>query len=165
MIYRYKSTFTRPGNATIYTAGDAVTDAAGDPITIIPAGAIREGYIMGAKLSIGNGNVTNGTFRLFLFSDDDNLPTITDNSALVLDVDAEEDLIGYLDFTLDGAGSSGSTVALDSLADLYVPYVAKNLSTGRKGGIYGILAATGAYDPIGELTVVDVVLSIEPSEE
>ena len=160
MIYRYKSTLTRPGNATVYAAGDAVTDTDGDPIELIPGGYSNNGRIIGAKLSISNGGVTNPAFRLFFFSDDANVPALTDNSAFAMTAAAEEDLIGYTDFTLEVTGSSGSSVAWDVNPELYIPFSQKVVS-GTAQGLYGVLTATAAYNPVGELTVVDIVIYFE----
>ena len=158
MIYRYKTTFTRPGNATTYSAGDAVTD--GDPMTLVPAGSFKNGRIVGAKLSISNSNTTNASFQLFFFSDDANIPTLTDNSAFAMTAAAEEDLLGYTTLALETTGSSGSSVAWDSNTGLLIPFERKRVS-GVDQAIYGVLAATAAYDPIGELTVVDVTVYVE----
>lgn len=160
MIYRYKTTFTRPGNATTYTAGDAVCNSDGDVLTLIPGGAFEHGRIVGAKLSISNGNTTNGSFQLFFFSDDANIPTLTDNSAFAMTAAAEEDLIGYTTFALETTGSSGSTVAWDVNSGLLIPFQWKKVS-GIAQGIYGVLTATAGYDPISELTVVDVAVFVE----
>jgi hypothetical protein len=162
MIARFETEFTRPGNATTYTAGDAVNSTGATALTLFSANDIgREGRIIAAKLSIGNSNTTNATFRLFIFEDDANLGTLTDNSAFAMNAAKEEDLIGYTDFTLEVSGTSGSSVAFDYNTGLNIPFVQVLDSAGARNGLYGVLTATGAYDPIGELTVVELVLIAE----
>lgn len=160
MIYRYKATFTRPGNATTYSAGDAVCNASGEVLTLIPGGAFQHGRIVGAKLSISNSNTTNAGFQLFLFSDDANIPALTDNSAFAMTPTAEEDLIGYTSFALEVTATNGSSCAWDVNPGLLIPFEWKKVS-GVPQGIYGVLTATAAYDPISELTVVDVTVFVE----
>ena len=162
MIYKYKTTFTRPGNATTYSAGDAVCNSDGDVLTLVPGGSFSHGRIVGAKLSISNGNapLTNATFELLLFNDDANIPTLTDNSAFAMTAAAEEDLIGYTTFALETTGSSGSSVAWDVNSGLLIPFEWKKVS-GVAQSIYGVLTTTAAYDPISENTVVDVTVYVE----
>lgn len=160
MIYRFKTNFTRPGNATVYSAGDAVCNSDGDVLTLVPGGAIPNGRIVGAKLSISNSSTTNPSFQLFLFSDDANIPALTDNSAFGMTAAAEEDLIGYSAFTLETTGTSGSACAWDVNPGLLVPLAWKKVS-GVPQGIYGVLTATAAYAPVSELTVVDVTVFVE----
>jgi hypothetical protein len=164
MIYRYKSTFTRPGNATTYSAGDAVCNSDGDEIALVPGGAFKNGRIVGVKVSISNSNTANGTFRLLMFSDDANIPALTDNSAFAMTAAAEEDLIGSDAIALETTGTSGSSIAWDINTGLLIPFSQKIVS-GVPQGIYGVLTATAAYDPIGELTVVDVVVFVESNED
>lgn len=154
---RFQASFTRPGNATTYTAGDAVCNADGDVMNFMSGSDITTGWIDSAKLSISNGNTTNATFELFFFSDDANIPSLTDNGAFAMTAAAEEDLIGYTAFTLITTGSSGSSVAWDRNIDLDIPFTQK-VTSGTRQGIYGVLTATGAYDPVGELTTVDVTI-------
>jgi len=160
MIYRYKTTFTRPGNATSYSAGDAVCNADGDVLTLVPGGSFSHGRIVGAKLSISNSNTTNASFQLFFFNDDANIPALTDNSAFAMTAAAEEDLIGYTTLALETTGSSGSVCAWDVNSGLLIPFEWKKVA-GVAQSIYGVLTTTAAYDPIGELTVVDVTVYVE----
>ena len=160
-MIRTKQTFTRPGNATTYAAGDAVCNSDGDYITFFDGEQIESGSVIAGKLSISNGSTTNASFELFLFRDYNNIPSLTDNSAFAMTAAAEEDLIGYMAFTLITTGSSGSAVAWDSNVDTIIPFKRKVGSDGTRYGLYGVLTATAAYDPVSELTDVDVTLYVD----
>jgi len=156
---RYQISFVRPGDATTYTAGDVVCDASGTKEQLLSGEDITTGWIDSAKLSISNSNTTNATFELFFFSDDANIPALVDNAAFVMSPALEEDLLGYAAFTLITTGSSGSGVAWAHVKNLDIPFTQK-ISSGSAQGIYCVLTATGAYDPVGELTTVDITVFV-----
>ena len=160
MIRKFTASFVRPSNGTVYTAGDAVCNAAGAVLTLVPAGTFKEGRIVGAKLSVSIDSVVTPTFQLFLFSDDANIPALTDNAAFAMTAAAEDDLIGYTTFTLELTGTSGGMMTWDSNAGLLIPFEQKIVS-GVPQGIYGVLTATDAYNPYSPSTTVDVTVYVE----
>ena len=147
MIVKRSVTFTRPDNATVYTAGDVVGSG-----TVLDFGAVdgESAKVVGSKLSISWSNVTNALFQLFLFDDDTNIPSLIDNAAFVITAALEDDMMGYNAFALEVTGTSGSAHAWDSNAGLSIPY-----------GRYGVLVATAAYNPISGGTTVDLTLYVE----
>lgn len=139
-------TFTRPSNASGYTAQDVVSTQAGSLITLAP---ITDGddtttgqsfIIKTARLETNNATVTNGTFRLYIYRSNTDVTPIADNSPYTLLTADKAKRVGYIDFTLATAGS-GSDSAEAFVADANIAVRATS------GDIYGVLVATGAYTP------------------
>jgi hypothetical protein len=125
-----------------YTAGDVVGDS---NFVYFPA-AGRQGIVSGAYLAADTINVANATFRLYLFSDTSYVGDTTrmkkfdDNAAFTLLAADARNVAGYIDFTLVTAGA-GSTLANAYVGNINLPYAT------RRGVLFGVLTATGAYVP------------------
>lgn len=140
---RAAAEFTRPANTTAYAAGDAVNDSTTAPTPLVftnIASNGRSGYVVGGKLVTDNETVTNGSFRLYLFTES---PTMAnDNEAYGLLYSEAAALIGSLDFTLfvESVAATNAAVAFESVSR--VPFVSWPGFT-----LYGVLVAKGAYTP------------------
>ena len=128
--------------AAAYTAGDAVSDSN----FIYFTAAQKKGVILSAYLSADTINVANGTFRLYLFSDTSytgdstRMKKFEDNAAYTLLAADAKNVAGYVDFTLVTAGA-GSTLANAYVGNVNLPF------NTRRGVLFGVLTATGAYQP------------------
>lgn len=158
MLFSNTPSVIRPADTAPYTAGDEIsndTDQA-DADYLEFSGVTRDGisgngYIVKARLTKTNNNVTNATFRLYLFSVP---PTMVgDNAPFV--VSTGEILVGWFDFTFSTLGV----------------YVAIGQSSGDggpmafnapNGSLYGVLVATGAYTPASGETFTPE-LTIDPN--
>lgn len=143
-----RASFTRPANATQYTAGNVVSTLAGALLQFqLMAG---NGQIMTARLVDGANQATPGSFELYLFSA---APAVrADNAALALSAAEAATLIGVIPFvdtpyaTNGGAGAAGNLTFCE-LSNL--PF-----SIGPAGGfvIYGLLVVRNAYTPVSAET-------------
>jgi hypothetical protein len=127
--------------AAAYTAGDVV----GDSSFIRFTSARNSGIITGAYLAGDTINVANATFRLYVFSDTSYTDTtrmkiFDDHAAFTLLAADAKNVAGYIDFTLV-TGGAGSTLANAYVGNINLPY------TTRRGVLFGVLTATGAYQP------------------
>lgn len=135
------ATFVRPNDTTPYTAKDAVANSTSAPtvITFANAGAAiqKAGLLRGAKLTCDVATITNGSFRLHLYS---KAPSVisNDNSAMSMPFADAPQYLGFVDFTLK---NEGGTLAYDAVGGLALPV----FSDGDD--IYGLLEATAAYTP------------------
>jgi hypothetical protein len=141
-IRQYSTLITRPTNTTAYVAGDIVSNAVAGDVQIVGENEFKSGDIVGARMATNSTNVTNATFRLFLFSDDANLSDISDNSGNNVSVAADADMIGWCDFTLavTGLNNSSGIATVDGVTDFEMPFRSTD-------GIHARLVATGSYTP------------------
>lgn len=140
---RAAASFVRPADTTAYAAGDAVNNSTTAPVAMVftnIASDGRSGYVVGGKIVTDNETVTNGSFRLYLFTAS---PTMAnDNAAYGLLYSERASLVGYLDFTLfvESVAGTNAAVAFETVSRL--PFVSSPGFT-----IYGLLVAKGAYVP------------------
>ena len=128
--------------AAAYTAGDVVGDS--NFVSFTSAG--YSGVVRSAYLAADTMNVATATFRLYLFSDTSytgdttRMKKFADNAAYTLLAADAKNVAGYVDFTLVTAGA-GSTLSNAYVGNVDLPY------TTRRGCLFGVLTATGAYQP------------------
>lgn len=146
MISSVLSTIIRPNNTTAYTAGDCIGEGgimSTNTLEKVAATAGGGGYIIGAHLSTDQANIVNGTFRLWLFNQE-NVTSVSDNSPFeihIADENAEKGLIGYIDFELETTGQGANLRGIDINHNLNMAFNCSNES------LYYVLTATGAYTP------------------
>ena len=145
--------FTRPDNATPYTAGDVVGTVPGT-VQVFADVPITEGgfvAIMGVRLRIDAAAIPAGmtSFRLHLYNA---LPTaIDDNVAYNLPAADRDKYLTYVDIP----------APVDLGDTLFSPEDNKNVTVKLAAGsttLYGILQTVGAYTPTA-LTVKTVTLN------
>lgn len=137
---RAVGSFARPNDTTAYAAKDVVGPAVAAVITFPRGGSCIEkaGIIRGAKLLTDSAVITNGSFRLHLYSV---APVaIADNAAFAHKFADAPFYLGYIDFTLKAEGT-GSDIGYEVLGGLALPIIAEG------DDIYGVLEATAAYVP------------------
>jgi hypothetical protein len=150
-------TITRPADTTAYAAGDLVANntTAGSVTPFLFSNVVRQlGYknkIVRAAAKLSGTAITNGSFRLHLFSA---APTVTngDNAAIVVATNITA-YLGYLDIVqiLGGAsGNMGWSVAAWGAPPTMISASSKSL--------WGLLEAKAAYVPASGETII---LSIE----
>ena len=146
--YWASDSLVRPANATQYTANDVVNDSLSSANKILAfkyaaKTAKGSGVIVAALLEIDTANVTNGNYRLLLFSD--SVGSAADNAAWVPSHANNDRFIGAIDFALEINQSAGAGAAMGMNTGLVSPFV----SGGRQayGYIYGVLLAKGAHTP------------------
>lgn len=133
--------FTRPPDATAYTAGDVLTDTNSVPL-VFSNNLYSAGKVVLAKITTDTANTANGTFRLWLYSDSTGMGSIADNAAFANSGAYDTYCIGYIDFTLENAGQAGGVALHINMAPGLEYYVGSG-----KGGLYGRLTAKAAYQP------------------
>lgn len=142
------TSFTRPANATPYTAEDAVNNSASAPVILTFSGIGRynggTGAIIQARLTTDMpANVAR--FRLYLY-DVSTIGMDNDNAAFTnLYADAAS-LIGYVDFPpLDGIGTA--TAATHAADGQTTPNMIFDCAAGDTA-LYGRLVALDGFTPI-----------------
>lgn len=139
-------TITRPADTTAYADNDLVANntSAGSVTPFLFSDVVRQlGYrtkIVRASLAVFGTAITNGSFRLHLFT---SAPTVAngDNGALAVATNASSH-IGYIDIALAVAGAAGGkgwTVSTVIQPPSFVSTSSKNL--------WGLLQAKAAYAP------------------
>jgi hypothetical protein len=136
--------FTRPGNTTQYTAGDAVTDSTSAPSQITFSGAARinggSGVILAAIMVDSVNPGTKPQLELWLF--DSSVTPDNDNSAFT-PTDAEcGTLIGVIPFNAWYVGDSSSN-AVAPVHGLSIPFKCG----GGSASLFGLLVVRNAYTP------------------
>jgi hypothetical protein len=132
----------RPGNATPYGIGDAVTDTSGRVLRfdMVPRVLGGGGYIPVVRITGDTANVANAFFRLYIYSD--SLAAAADNAAFPLSPARWKNAIGYVNLALTTEGS-GSTAASDVATQVGLMFWTQ---TDRRT-LDGVLVAQGAYVP------------------
>lgn len=120
-----QASFTRPGDATAYTAKDAIANAVGGPSVIAFDSIVPEdggsGYLTKAR-AMTDLKTWIARIRLHLFH---TLPTpIADNSPYLLLWANRAARVGYVDFPFfTTEDSTNSTAAYSSVTDLRLPFI------------------------------------------
>jgi hypothetical protein len=150
---------TRPANTTAYASGQLVANSttAGSVTPITIAGAARvnagTGAIAGVRLSTSSTNLTSASFRVHFFKVS---PTVAngDGAALSANVLGATE-IGYVDVTVDVAGSDGAKGSAAPARNLL--YFDTGAATTS---LYALIEARGAYTPTSAevLTVAAEIL-------
>lgn len=138
------ASFTRPADTNAYAANDAVNNSTSAPAALTfsnvvgwPSGA---GYVVGGKLVTSGDTVASGNFRLWLFTAS---PTMAnDNAAYGLLNSEREELIGYLDFTLETEDTTAGNTAVAFNHAARIP-----IQNSADRHLYGLLVAENAYTP------------------
>lgn len=148
-------TITRPGNATAYTAEDAVGDVSGSAILEFP-GLLTPGtlnMILSATLEYHVAALPSGAdFRLELYNAS---PTaIADNAAWDLVSGDRTKHLGSIDF--DALSDKGSTLKID------MDKINKAFMAGGSRSLFAILVASGGFTPAGNSEVLVVTLTAAP---
>jgi hypothetical protein len=147
----------RPANATPYGANDVVNDSATASNKILifktptfnTAGTVTGttgvvinkglgGLINSAIITTDTANVTNGTFKLLIFSD--TVAVAADNAAWVPSGTSGARLLGEIDFALVSNGGSNPYAYVSGLG---IPFQCAPDDTK----LYGVLLAKAAYTP------------------
>jgi hypothetical protein len=145
--------FTRPADTTAYAAGDLVANSttAGSVVALtFTFGALKQAAIEIRRFKIRKSNttITNGSFRLHLFTA---IPTFTsagDNSAIGTVAQGAANWLGSLDCGLtialqDGAVGEGIPVS----NTLGHAEIVAQFAEGATPVLYGFLEARAAYTP------------------
>jgi len=137
--------FTRPADTTAYAVGDAVSDSASAPTVAVFTGVTRTngggGMLKKVRLVKTDEDVTNASFRLYLFVGASPPSAIADNAAFTLLYSNRSKRFGSTDLTMVSEGT-GSDCAEDvTLPDILFQVDASN------NNMYAILTAQGAYTP------------------
>ena len=140
--------FTRPADTTAYTAGDLVANSvtAGSVVPFevsFTAGGNANPFLQITRVKLRKNavSVTNAAFRVHFYADSPGTPSNGDNGAIAADTQAVR---GYVDVTVDTAGSTGSYgSAAPTVPILVRPY---------QGKVYVLIEARGAYTPASEET-------------
>lgn len=151
-VVSYATEFTRPANATAYTAGDVVTGTDSLPRLLIPASAYNSGRIVAAILEVDTASTTDSSFTLFYYSDSLGLGKIADNAANAATFSSDSLLLGRTDFVIGTSGTASGSVSRSYVrgSDNVVPfYQTRRWVSGvlTSTGIWGRLVATDAYVP------------------
>lgn len=156
-------TITRPADTTAYTSGDLVANSttAGSVVPFLFENVVRTtGYrakIKRASLNASGVAITNGSFRLHLFSATPAPVGAGDNAAIAADFDTNAaKYVGYLDIVLVVAGTGGNKGwSVTAAPDLnFVSVNSKNL--------WGLLEAKAGYTPASAETF-KIELEVEAS--
>lgn len=146
--------FTRPANATQYTAGDAVGTSTTNVLTFSRVGKHGDGAvkIAGFRVMKSDGtDITGATFRLHLYTV---APTaIADNAANTVLYANRANYVGYLDTGTMIASGGAAYSHLNVTPPLVVV-------TGDSGNLYGALETLGTYTPASAETF-SVGLTVE----
>lgn len=146
-------TITRPADTTAYADNDLVANStsAGSVTPFLFTGAARQlGYkykVVRAALNASGTAITNGSFRLHLFTA---APTVGagDNSALAVATNADK-YIGYLEIVLAIAGALGNK---GWTVSTFVQPV--NWVSSTSLNLWGLLQAKAAYAPASAETLI-----------
>jgi len=140
---------TRPNDANVYAAGDAVTDSTTSPAQITFSGCARvnggSGVVLGALLVDSASQSTKGSFELWLFD----APVTPDNdNAAFTPADAElATLVGVIPFNSpfvgDATAGAGGNCVYD-VTGLDLPFVCG----GGSQSLFGLLVVRNAYTPV-----------------
>jgi hypothetical protein len=153
--------FTRPADTNAYTSGDLiannVTAASVVPLTFAAARvATGTGRVRRARLKKSNTTVTNGIFRLHLYTTDPSLSTGIANGDNGVWSTNNSGYLGYVDLDTTAATAK---VFRDSAGVIGVPAVGTEIIFKLASGsnIYGLLEARAAYTPTSaEVFTVDL---------
>lgn len=151
--------FTRPFNATAYTAGDVIRgDSAtgGNYLSFGPAQtSLRQGWIRSVLVQIDSANATNANLSIKFFSDSVGsgylLPA--DNAAYAPTVHGNRNYIGAAACTLAVSGS----VSLGETHGLNIPFSLIN----RGSKLYAVLTAATSSYTIGQGKKIKVIVITE----
>lgn len=169
MIWKIVSdAYTRPGNTTAYTAGDAISDSASTPRCLTFAGAFPgpHGVVKIVAVRIRDSVVptTAGQFNVLLFSGSSPLvdtgAAFDDNAALAV-VDTYTDgtinkLVGYAPVTAGATSGLGYFYQYQFNPPLVVE------ATGTSADLYALLGAINAYQSSANDNVLTVELLLAP---
>lgn len=161
------ATFTRPSDTTAYAAGDIVANSTtGASVVPLRFPALRtangSGVITGGRVIKSDDDLTNASFRLWIFSRQPFAAAgyPADNAALTLTYAAMQSFVGMIDFTTFIDAGSANVAVANPTRNL-LPF---NCSRAQRmptsdtitvGGVtydgtqllYGVLEARAAYTP------------------
>lgn len=141
-VFIATDSIVRPANATQYSVNDVVNDTASTARLFRFQGVLRSGgkssVILSGLMEVDTANVTNGTFKLLLFTD--TVGTASDNSAWTPSHANNDKYVGSIDFSLS---SNGTGVAMAEAAGVNIPVY----SLEGTSYLYGVLLAKGQYTP------------------
>lgn len=140
------ASFTRRNDTTAYAAEDTVNNSTSSPSVLtfsstdsnLPMTSGKSVLLKTLKVFTDNSTVTNGSFRLNLYSS--TVTPIADNSPSTLLYADKAKKIGYVDFTLT-SGGTGSDSAEAFITDVNI------LSKLSSANLFGVLVAKAAYTP------------------
>ena len=138
------ASFTRPSDTNTYTINDEVSNDVdqADAVAMtfsnvvgLPSGA---GYVVGGKLVVSGDTVAAGSFRLWLYTV---APTMVgDQNGYGLLNTLREELIGYLDFSLETEDTTAGNTAVAFNHSSRIPF--QNTADRH---LYGALVAEAAF--------------------
>ncbi|OWK42214.1 beta strand repeat-containing protein [Fimbriiglobus ruber] len=139
--------FTRPANTTAYAQGQLVANSTTAGSVTVPTASLASANdvpvsIIGARLIVGNTSLTNGAFRIHLFSA---LPTIASGDGAAISV-SMTNWCGSLDVTLVYAGSDSVAVGKAAPSPGMGTAINAAPSTGTQT-VYWLIEARSAYTP------------------
>lgn len=155
-LVKVTDSFTRPNTTTQYTASDEVSNNAAQASAVplhfanVVSANGATGYVVHAALEISSKNVTNASFRLYLFNA---APVMVgDNVAYSLLHAERAARVGFIDFTLTSeGGSSDCAEGEDTIKRAFKCGAASK-------DLWGVLVAKAGYTPAAGLEVVTVSL-------
>ena len=137
---RLSQTFTRPNDATQYTAADLVANSTtAGSVAPLTFASMRPGLVTSVSLYHTDQDATGSTFRVWLL---DTSPTVTNGDNGALAGVAASTVLGTVAITADN--NCGDTYGIAFMANprgLYVPAI-----------FYGLIEATGTYTPAAQET-------------
>jgi hypothetical protein len=144
-------TVTRPTpDATLYTAGDALTDSASAPTVITFANCGRyvggTGFIIGALLVDSANQTTKLSCELWVF---ESSPTPDNDNAVFTPTDAEcATLVGIIPFNTsyvgDATAGAGGNIVFPAAGISPLPFVCAAASTN----LFGLVVVRNGYTPV-----------------
>jgi hypothetical protein len=151
VIVKDTASILRQHNVTAYTAGDVIAnDTSGAVSTkmFVFNKAFRSeggsGLLRAVLIQTDTVSVTNGTLRLFIYSDSTNAGIIYDNGANAVSIQQMDSCEGFVDFTLEITGSGSGTTGFDYVI-LTDPMPVYAEDGSQK--LFGRLTATAAWVP------------------
>ncbi|MGL5922137.1 hypothetical protein [Chroococcidiopsis sp.] len=150
-----QATLTRPADTTVYAANDAITNSTSTPQPINFASSARidagSGVVVGARLTKNNNNLTNASFRLWLYA---GVPGVPNDNATFAQQWADRTVrLGYIDFTSPIQGAD----CVSFIGAFPNNQYAFKLNGGTS--LFGILQALAAYGPAsGEQFFIELAI-------
>ena len=153
------TSFSRPNDATPYTAGDVATNSTSAPVLMTFDGAARYagggGIITAAQFTTSANPTTKGAFELWLFAGSA-APTADNDNAVFTPTDSElNNLVGIVAFSTgnayvgDAATSSGGNVAYLGTYAAYAPIALPFKCSTTNDELFGAVVVRNAYTPAG----------------
>lgn len=173
---RVLATYTRPGQATIYAAGDSVSDSqsAAAVLPVVFECPRQFGELYGARCVVtpasGNLVITAFAFDLLLFQPLTNIPFadgsyIVDNGALAVSAAAMKELVGVFSFAANAwrnpaGGVTAGAAGHQAVAPAGRTRYGFNLEKCATRRLLGLIQVQAAWDPGNVAQQFDFALDV-----